>query len=171
MKPVVDFLHGISPELAWLFAGFIVGRLSRNVETIATVVAEEGAAVSDEPVPRRRRWTFEKVGIAAIILIGLFSAGQAVFQESATREVANCTRTYSNEFAIAFEARAKANSEWQAALDDLMAEVGRLSSGVPTPESREAFRTALGKYLETREQAKRQQADHPLPPAPRAICQ
>ena len=159
----------IAVGMACLAVGFILGRLSRNVETIATVVAEEGATVT-AAAPRRKRWTFEKTAATALIVMGLFTAAQSLYQDSATRRVAECTRAYSNGFADALDARSEANAAAQQALDELMTQVGQLSTGIPTEENRGQFRTALQDYLAKRAEAKKKQQENKFPPAPRDVC-
>jgi hypothetical protein len=167
-------LREIIVPLAFLVIGFIAGRMSRNIEEIADAVAEEGEAVT-EVVPRRRQfWTSEKVVGAFLVLLGLFTAGQGLYQDSATRRVAECTRGYANGFADALEARAGANAEAQEALDEWMTTLDRLmtdvSPGADPADARDRFRDATADYLAKRAEAKKQQAENPFPPAPRDVC-
>jgi hypothetical protein len=175
VNPTFEYaLHSALWAAAGLVVGFSVGRVTRtvdrladDVEVIADVVTEGEAPV---PVRRRKRPRSEQVVGAVLVLLGLFTAASSLYQDSATRRVADCVRAYSDGFADAFESRANANTEWQLALDGLMTEVGRLANEIPTPENRERFRTALREYLDTRAESRQKQADHPLPEPPRDVC-
>ena len=93
---------------------------------------------------KRKRPSGRLVVGAVVVLLGLITVVQGVYQDARTREVAEqakrtqeCTTAYSNGFADAIEARAAASTSAQQALDDLMGTVGQIATGAATPEARE----------------------------------
>lgn len=171
MSPLLD---NASRSVLWgvccFVVGFLLGRMTRDTHRIAEAVLKEGDPVSEPAV--RRRPTYQAVIGVVVVLIGLATAGQGIYQDSATRRIADCTRAYSDGFAAALDARSEASTAAQNALDELMATVGSLTTGpdAGTSEARERFRNSLSEYLAKRAEAKKQQQENPYPPAPRDVC-
>lgn len=147
--------------------GFLLGRMTRDTQRIADVITEGEPVQSKEP---RRRPSYQAVMGVVVVVLGLGTAAQGIYQDSATRRIADCTRAYSNGFADAIDARSAASAASQNALDDLMTNVGKLASTEASPEAREQFRKSLSEYLAKRAEAKKQQQENPYPPAPRDVC-
>jgi hypothetical protein len=153
--------------VGWLI-GFLMGRSTVAVDAIADdVVQGEGDAVPEAKQPARRRWSMNHAIGAVVLALGIFTAVQAIIQSDATDRLAECQIAYSNGFADALDARSQATSEAQDALDELLTTVAAIT---PTPEGRDAFRSALSEYLSKRAAAKQAQAENPYPPAPRDVC-
>jgi urease accessory protein UreF len=151
--------------------GFLLGRMSRDTHDIA-VTMDQGEFVDERK--RRRRPTYQSVMGVVVVLLGLATAVQGIYQDSATRRVANCTRAYANGFADAIDARSEASAASQNALDGWMTTLDELLTRA-TPETdtaaaRERFRLSTAEYLSKRAEFKKQQAEHPLPPPPRDVC-
>lgn len=177
MNPLFEYTVS---SLIWagggLVVGFAFGRLTRtvdrmasNVETITEAVTEGSPTVTTPA--RRRRPTSEQMVGAIVVLLGLFTAAQSLYQDSATRRVAECTRAYSNGFADALDARSTASAEAQEALDGLMATVGEvMTTAAGTPQARLRVQEAVSDYLAKRAESKKKQQENPFPPAPRDLC-
>lgn len=158
--------------VAGLLVGFFMGRSTVAVEAIADVVQHEAVSMSgtdkdSRDRPHRSRFTTIHVVAAVVVLLGIFTAVQSYVQGEATARLTECQTAYANGFADALDARSAATSDAQDALDDLLSTVAALT---PTPEGREAFVDALDEYLSKRADAKKAQAEHPYPPAPRDVC-
>lgn len=155
-----------------LLAGYLFGRGVRDLETIAAAVTPEESKVDK---PSRFQAVIQKMtglhvlGIVVFVL-AVGTVVQGYVHNEQTQRIAECTKAYSSGFADAIDARSSATSAAQQALDDLMTQVGQLSAGVASPESREQFRIALADYLSKREEAKKQQAENPFPAPPRDVC-
>lgn len=173
MSPLCDYAFR---SLLWgvfgLVIGFLLGRMTRDTQRIADAVTDEESAVPDDPKKSRRRPSYQAVMGAVVVLLGLVTAVQGLYQDAATRRVADCTRAYSDGFAAALDARSEASTAAQNALDELMSTVGSLTTGpdAGTAETRDRFRKSLSEYLAKRAEAKKQQQEHPYPPAPRDVC-
>ena len=176
MSPTFNYaLHSLLWGIAGLVIGFAVGRLTRsvdrladNVEVITDVVTEGGTPAPTRP--RRRARTELVVGVV-VVLLGLFTAAQGLYQDSATRRVAECTQAYSDGFADALDARSNASAEAQDALDDLMTTVGdTMTAAVGDPGARRRVEEAVTEYLAKRSESKKKQVENPFPPAPRDVC-
>lgn len=178
MNPLLEYtLSSLIWAGAGLVIGFAFGRLTRtvdrmaaNVETITDAVTEGSPAVTTPP-RRRHRPTGEQVIGAIVVLLGLFTAIQGYYQDSATRRVAECTRAYSDGFADALDARSTASTEAQEALDGLMSTVGEvMTNAVGSPDARLRVQDAVAEYLTKRAESKVKQRENPFPPAPRDVC-
>ncbi|MBP2341132.1 hypothetical protein JOF41_007386 [Saccharothrix coeruleofusca] len=166
-------LESLLCQIGWstvsLIVGFLLGRLSRNVETIATSVARKGPPV--DRVPRRKWLTFEKLLAGFFLCLAIFTAAQGWRQDQATRRVAECTQAYSDGFAAALDERSQASAEAQAALDELMTTVGDVMAATPGDAgARQRVQEAVSEYLTKRAEARKQQQDNPFPPPPRDLC-
>lgn len=165
----------ITQSVPWITVGLLVGffmaRSTVAVEQIADAVQHEVESMSgnDEKTQKSRRTRFTTTHVLGIVLVllGTFSAVQAMVQSNATNRLTECQLAYADGFADALDARSKAATEAQEAQDELWSTVASLS---PTPESREVFRDALNEYLKKRAAAKKAQADHPFPEPPRDVC-
>ncbi|MFE2751554.1 hypothetical protein ACFXGA_06075 [Actinosynnema sp. NPDC059335] len=150
-------------SVVWLAGGFVLGvlytRSSQDVHRIANAV--EGAV---QTVPRRRWRPSYQVVLGVVVLV------LTMYTTVTTWRLSECQLAYANRFADALDARTVATGEAQQALDELMATVGQLMTGGASPQARESFRAALHEYLTKRDSAKRKQAEHPFPPAPRDLC-
>lgn len=159
-------------NLAYLVAGFVVGRLTRTVDQFAarkiTKALKEAAVERKRP---RIRLRFEHYVAIFFLVLGLFSAWQSLYQAAQTRRNADCTREYANFFADALEARSKSSASATDANDELWSTIGKLiAGGQAGPETREKFQAALDDFQNKRAMAKDQQLRNPYPPAPRDLC-
>lgn len=151
-----------------LLVGFFMGSSTAAVEAIADAVQDEGEIMSDAPVRERRpRFTTTVVLGVVIAVLGVFTAVQSYVQSAATDRLTECQVAYANGFADALDARSSATSEAQNALDEFLSTA---AAAVPTSEGRDQVRKALAEYLAKRADAKKAQAEHPFPPAPRDVC-
>jgi hypothetical protein len=159
-------------NLAYLVAGFVLGRLTRTVEQkIITDAVPKGAAVArNRP---RIRLRFEHYVAIFLVVLGIFTAVQSLQQARQNRASVQCIRDYADFFADALDARSETSAAATNALDELMATVGRLTTGgqAGTPAVRDQFQDALADYFSKRTQAKEQQQRNPYPPPPRNLCQ
>lgn len=155
--------------LGGLVVGYLMGRSTVAVEAIADAVQDEGDAVSNKATTGKRRMRFTSNGVIAVVLIGLgiATAVQTYVQGEATARLTACQTAYANGFADALDARSKASSDAQDALDELLSTVAAIA---PTPNGRDQYRAALEEYNAKRTEAKRTQAENPYPPAPRDVC-
>lgn len=158
--------------VAGLLVGFFMGRSTVAVEVIADAVQHEADSMSgtdkaSQDRARRSRFTTTHVLGAVVVLLGVFTAVQSYVQGEATARLTECQAVYANGFADALDARSKATADAQNALDQLLSTVAAIT---PTPEGRDKFRDALAEYLSKRAAAKKTQAEHPYPPAPRDVC-
>lgn len=176
MSPLFDYAV---TSLIWAAAGLVIGfafgrltrtvdRMAANVETITDAVTEEGRAVTTKR--RRRRPSYEQTIGAVVVLLGLFTAAQGLYQDSATRRVAECVQAYSNGFADAIDQRSAANAERDAAFDSLITTVAESTAASEDPGAAQRFRDALAQYLEKRAQQRATAERNPFPPAPRDVC-
>ena len=151
--------------------GFLLGRMSRDTHDIAATM-DQGEIVEQ----RKRRWrpSYQSAMGVVVVLLGLATAAQAIYQDSATRRVTNCTRAYANGFADAIDARSETSTASQNALDGWMTTLDELltqtTPGTDPTAARGRFRSATAEYLAKRAEFKKQQAEHPLPPPPRDVC-
>jgi len=164
--------------LAGLLVGWLMGRSTVAVETIAEAV-QEGDDVPETTTPatnlrRRRRFNATHFIGVLLVLLGAFTIVQAYLQDvaterqsRATERLAQCTNAYASGFADAIEQRSKSTAEAQDALDTLLSEFAKIT---PTPDGRDAARRALSDYLTKRAEAKRTQAENPYPAPPRDVC-
>lgn len=156
---------------AYLVAGFVIGRLTRTEVylTASKIITDASKGPAVERKRPRIRLRFEHYIAIFLVLLGLFSAGQSLYQAAQTRRNADCTRAYADFFADALDARSSTSASAQNALDELMATVGQLTNA-GGPEAAAKFRAALADYLNKRAEAKEQQQLNPYPPAPRDLC-
>jgi hypothetical protein len=171
----VNIVTYLVERVPWAVVGLLIGHLlSRGIcdlHAVAVVVNPEETDMTARPHrPWYRRITSNGVIGAVVFVLAVATVVQGYVQNEQTQRIAECTRGYSNGFADALDSRSEANAAAQQALDDLMTKVGELSSGVSTPDSRATFRAALNDYLNKRAEAKKKQAEHPFPPAPRDVC-
>jgi len=118
----------------------------------------------------RREWRVSTNVVAVVlVLLGLFTAVQGYVVSGQTKALAVCQQAYSNGFADAFDARAEANAQAQDALDDWMTVVGAVMTS-PDSSARTRLVEATTEYLAKRVEARKTQAEHPFPPAPRDAC-
>lgn len=172
----MTFLTYLAERAPWiavgLLAGYLFGRGVRDLETIAAAVSPEESTMDK---PKRFKAFMRKVtglhvlGVVVFIL-AVGTVVQGYIHNEYTRQNAECTRAYANGFADAIEARSESTAAAQQALDDLMTQVGQLSAGVASPESRERFRAALADYLAKRQEDKKQRQENPFPAPPRDVC-
>lgn len=162
-------------NVAYLVAGFVLGRLTRTVDqiaatTIITDVRPEGAAVARKRP--RIRLRFEHYVAIFLVALGLFTAVQSLHQAQQNRRNVDCIRAYTDFFAEALDARSASNASAQEANDELWATIGKLMTGgqAGAPQAREKFQAALADFLRKREEAKEQQQRNPYPPPPRDLC-
>lgn len=170
MSPVLEYVaRSVLLGGCCFVVGFLLGRMTRDTQRIADVITEGEPVDSKE---RRRRPSYQAAMGIVVIVLGVATAAQGIYQDSATRRIADCTRAYSDGFAAALDARSEASTAAQNALDELMATVGSLTTGpeAGTSEARERFRSSLSEYLAKRAEAKKQQQENPYPPAPRDVC-
>lgn len=170
---VLTYLAERAPWVAvGLLAGYLFGRGVRDLETIAAAVSPE-ESIMDKP--KRFRALRKITGMHALgIVVFVLAVGtvvQGYVHNEYTRQNAECTRAYANGFADAIEARSESTAAAQQALDDLMSQVGQLSTGAASPESRERFRAALAEYLAKRAEDKKQRQENPFPAPPRDVCE
>jgi hypothetical protein len=168
-------LQSVPWALGGLLVGWLLGRSTVAVESIAEAVHEEDA-VPDRQVPKRRKWrpTANLTIGVVLLLLGGFTVTQGYIQNLATErqghvteQLARCTKAYSDGFADAIEARSKATTEAQDALDEFFES---LAQATPSPEGREEMRKAFTEYRSKRAAAKRAQAENPYPDPPRDVC-
>lgn len=170
---VLTYLAERAPWVAvGLLAGYLFGRGVRDLETIAAAVSPEESSM-DKPKRFRalRKITGMHVLGIVVFVLAVGTVVQGYVHNEYTRQNAECTRAYANGFADAIEARSQSAAAAQQALDDLMTEVGQLSAGAASPESRERFRTALSDYLAKRQEDKKQRQENPFPAPPRDVCE
>lgn len=163
----------IVQSMPWIAAGLLVGFFVGRSTAAATVIIEavqgegDGMRESSAPVKRKLRVTTNGVIAFVLVLLGTATAVQSYVQSEATAKLTECQTAYANGFADALDARSTASSEAQDALDELLSTVAAIT---PTPGGRQQFADALAEYLEKRAEAKKTQAEHPYPPAPRDVC-
>ena len=173
----MSILTYLAERIPWvavgLLAGYLFGRGVRDLETIAAAVSPEESTMDR---PNRFQAVMRKVtglhvlGVVVFVL-AVGTVVQGYVHNEYTRQNAECTRAYANGFADAIEARSESTAAAQQALDDLMTEVGQLSAGAASPESRERFRGALSDYLTKRAEDKKKRAENPFPAPPRDVCE
>ncbi|MGW5720764.1 hypothetical protein ACWEVP_31645 [Amycolatopsis sp. NPDC003865] len=158
---------------AGFLAGLLVGRAARDVHRIATAVTGKNPEDGDKPMPARRpRWTERapSTSLIAIVVVclGVVTVVQGIVQSDATARVTRCQVNYSNDFSDALDARTRASTDAQNALDELLTTVGETLNGNTT--SRTRIQQAINDYLAKRAAVKHEQAQHPYPPPPRESC-
>lgn len=166
-------LHALGWSLLGGVVGVLLDRAVLALQQIArTTPQEEPVHPSDRPTRRQRmrRWFTRSVVPAVLIVLALGTVTQGFITARVTKDVQDCQLLYANRFADAIDARANATREAQDSLDELMATVGELTTSTAQAAAREKFRAALTDYLLKRATAKKQQQDHPYPPAPRDLC-
>lgn len=100
---------------------------------------------------------------ALIMLASVIALGVAVWSGIRNSEHAQCQSMVNELMARALSERAKAADADRSALDQLVSD--SLSATSDTQ-----IRAALERYRETRAQADRDRAEHPLPQPPSASC-
>lgn len=153
-------------NVAYLVAGFVLGRLTRTVEQraankIITDVSKGAAVQRKRP---RIRLRIEHYVAIFLVVLGIFTAVQS-WRQSA------CMKDYANFFADALDARSKPSAEASDANDQLWTNIGQLMAGGQAgPDARAKFQAALDDFLRKRATSKEQQRLNPLPPPPRDLC-
>lgn len=161
-------------SIGWAGAGFLcgvlVGRAARDVHRIATAVTDEDG--ERMPPPHRPRWTERAPSTSLIaivvVLLGIVTVVQGIVQSDATERVTRCQIKYSNDFSDALDARTRASTDAQNALDQLLTTVGDTLNG--NASARPRIQQAINDYLAKRAAVKNEQAQHPYPPPPRETC-
>jgi hypothetical protein len=154
-----------------LLAGYLLGRGIRILERIDAADSPEESIVDQRSRGARfRKITGNHILGVVVFLLAVGTVVQGYIVNEQTKRQAVCTQAYANGFADAIDARSVATAAAQQALDDLMAQVGQLSAGAASPESRERFRAALVDYLTKRAEDKKQRKENPFPAPPRDVC-
>jgi hypothetical protein len=151
-----------------LLAGYLLGRGIRILERIDAADSPEESKVDKRSRGARRVTGTQVLGVV-VFLLAVGTMTQGYIQNQRSESQATCLRNYSNGFADALEVRSKTSAEAQQALDDLMTEIGQLTSS-PSADNQVRFRVALQTYLSKRAETKQEQKDNPYPAPPRDVC-
>jgi len=168
-----------------LVLGFMLGWMFDHVTRAAMRIEEsmaddpstrtEPPAPEPAPAPRERHTAVRIISVLlALVGVGTAVLGVVVTHQTSEAEARDdrltaCVTGYSNALADAFNARAAANSEASEAVDAVMAAIDMAFTDAP-PVGRDRVQKAIKDYREARDKAKRTQAQHPLPDAPRDAC-
>ena len=167
-------LSYLAQSFPWGAVGLLMGYLlGRGVQDVVAEVANPEGTMADKQRRSIRKWfSYDRIIGVVVFVLAVATVVQGYVSSESTRRIADCTRGYSNGFADALEARSSAQSAAQNALDQWMSTLGDLMTKVsPDPAAaREQFRVATADYLKLRAEAKKQQAEPPYPPPPRAVC-
>lgn len=181
---MTDSLVYIVLSVPWAVAGFLAGFTagvkanlwSRTVDYAPVERPSETASRNSEDAPRATPWyrrgqTWLGTAVAAI---GIFTAVHWYSQGRETDRIARdnerlaqCTAAYATGFADALDARADETRRKDEAIDTVFETISNAFGGVGgRPEVEKAFRD----YVTARNEQKKAQTEHPLPPAPREVC-
>jgi hypothetical protein len=148
-------------SLIWSFGGFVGGfyaaKLKFDVDEIKEAAVPDKDESTRDPTHRREerlavpRW----VGIL-IILLSLFTVGQAWYFAARDRDVSECQSRTNQEFQAALAARNTIADEDRRVLDKLVTDITRSTS----PEQ---SRKALETYVAARAANDAKRAKNPLP--------
>lgn len=159
---MIEYWTYVFQSAVWSVAGFAVGRYSVRLKREVDEIKE--AAVSNEtaPDPPRRRASSDHplsvprwVGVI-IIVLSLFTVGQAWYFARQDRQTAECQALTVKEFQTALSLRTRVAEEDRKVLDKLVLEVTQAT----TPEQ---SRAALNAYVEARKANDAERARNPLP--------
>lgn len=155
-------------SLVWSAGGFVVGvfvgRLKHEVDEIkeAAVPEEDEIVAETYTGPDRRRSTDERpIAIPrwlgfVIVLLSVFTVGQAWYFAREDRQVVQCQTRTNQEFQAALATRNRIAEEDRRVTDQLVIDITRATT-------REQSRAALEAYLEARADNDAARAKNPLP--------
>lgn len=165
----------ITESASWAVVGFVGGYILGRV----ALTAPTGAMMTSDPPDatgpahaRRHRWrpTGQQLLGIVVFILALVTVAQGLIQTTVTRRIVECQQQYANQFADALDARTAASNNTQNALDTLVSTVGHVLDEPPSAQASAELSHAVTAYLNTRATLKREQQEHPYPPAPRDLC-
>jgi hypothetical protein len=164
----------IGSNVACLFLGYLLGRLTR-----ATVRIEENMDTDTEAPPVAedvfpRRLLHVLAVIVAVVGVATIALGVVVTVAQRQAEIRDdrltaCITGYSNALADTLDVRGRPAQEATEQLDKVMIAILDAYDDVPA-EGRLKVQGAIQGYVDARAQAKKTQAAHPYPDAPRDAC-
>lgn len=163
----------VGSNSACLFLGYLFGRMAR-----ATVQIEENMVTDVPETPpdrapaardRQHRTNALRLLGVAVALIGVITAGMGYTVIRQQDRIVGCVVGYSNANSAALKARAQAQNEVNAQLDNFMAAILQAFSSAPA-EGRQLVFDAVTAYNDARTAAKEAQSRNPLPDPPEHAC-
>lgn len=164
----------VGSNAACLFLGYLFGRLTRATVRIEENMDADPDATTPDP-PARRLTPLRALGLVVVaigvatIALGVMVTVKQAEAEARDDRLTACITGYSNALADAFRERASATSDASEAVDTVMAAIGMAFVDAPAV-GRDRVLAAIQAYNEARAEAKKTQAENPLPDAPRDAC-
>lgn len=152
-----------------LILGYLFGRLTKATVRIEETMATDEEPVSETPPATRRRITSLQFIGAAVVVIGLVTAGFGVAVVRNQDRLAGCVVGYSNATADALKASRAAQAVVNEQLDNFMRAILEAFSSDPAVGRQKIF-DAVEAYSVARAEQLQAQKDNPLPEAPRDAC-